>query len=63
MRFLVTCLMFCMITSLMVGCQAVQDRTNKEAPNQIKQMEGRKEINKSGGEKNKKESKEGEVTE
>ncbi len=63
MRFFLTCVKIGMVTSLLLGCQAVQERTDKEAPNQIKQKEGRKEINKSGGEKNKKKPKESEAME
>ena len=42
---------------MLFGCQAVQKQTDKEAPNQIQQKEGRKEIKKSGGKRNKKETK------
>ena len=46
-----------MLSSWLFGCQAVQKQTDKEAPNQIQQKEGRKEIEKSGGNRDKKETK------
>lgn len=32
------------VCSLLFGCQAVQEQTNKEAPYQTKQKEGRQEL-------------------
>lgn len=54
LKSIVTIPIFCL---LLFGCQAVQKQTDKEAPHQIQQKEGRKEIEKSGGKRNKKETK------
>lgn len=32
------------LTFLLLGCQVVQEQTNREAPNQVQQKEGRQEI-------------------
>ncbi len=41
--FLLTFLVSC---NILIGCQVVQEQTNKEAPNQKTQKEGRSEIKK-----------------
>ncbi len=37
----------CLVLSLpLLGCQMIQEQTNREAPNQVQQKEGRQEIRK-----------------
>jgi len=57
MKFLKSLMTMLILSSMLFGCQAVQKQTDKEAPNQIQQKEGRKEILKSGGKRNKEETK------
>jgi len=57
MKVLKSLMTMLILSFMLFGCQAVQKQTDKEAPNQIQQKEGRKEIKKSGGKRNKKETK------
>lgn len=45
----------CLVLSLPLlgGCQMIQEQTNREAPNQVQQKEGRKEIKEDNQEKEK----------